>query len=234
MDAVSIDCARLRVGLGAYVLGALDAAERAELEEHLSDCPGCRDELVSLAALPGLLARVDPAGLVDDDGSAPDRAASSQALAARAVEELRARRRTRRPVLSGLVAAVAVLALVAGGSWVRNAFVDGGTTTVAATDPASHVWVEVRMDQRDSGTSMNVRLAGAYENAGGPYVSEDDERCALIAVSRDGRRETAATWGAASDGSARAVGQVSIPIGQLRSLEVVTLSGKHLVTVPVT
>jgi anti-sigma factor RsiW len=36
---------------GAYVLGALDAAEHAAFEEHLAGCPACREDHDSLAAL---------------------------------------------------------------------------------------------------------------------------------------------------------------------------------------
>ncbi|MFC5268780.1 anti-sigma factor family protein [Kribbella qitaiheensis] len=43
------------VAIGAYVLGALDPAERLELERHLPDCPTCLDALLRFANLPGLL-----------------------------------------------------------------------------------------------------------------------------------------------------------------------------------
>lgn len=46
---------RENVSLGAYVLGALEPAERAAVERHLPGCPSCRDEVVSFAPLPGLL-----------------------------------------------------------------------------------------------------------------------------------------------------------------------------------
>ncbi len=51
-------CAEVRLSLGAYVLGALDPADRSRVDAHLSGCPDCRDELASFAALPGLLGRV--------------------------------------------------------------------------------------------------------------------------------------------------------------------------------
>ncbi|MGH9068380.1 MAG: anti-sigma factor family protein, partial [Acidimicrobiales bacterium] len=51
-----------RLSLGAYVLGALEAPERDELEAHLGDCPECREELVALGRLPSLLAGLDEAG----------------------------------------------------------------------------------------------------------------------------------------------------------------------------
>jgi anti-sigma factor RsiW len=43
------------------VLGALTPAERYRFERHLSGCPACRDELVWLAGLPGLLRRLTEA-----------------------------------------------------------------------------------------------------------------------------------------------------------------------------
>jgi hypothetical protein len=46
---------------GAYVLGALDPAERRVFEDHLPHCANCRSAVSSLAGLPGLLAHVPPA-----------------------------------------------------------------------------------------------------------------------------------------------------------------------------
>src|SRR6516165_6326798 len=52
------DCAEARPSLGVYVLGAIDPAERALVDSHLTTCRDCRDELAGLAGLPALLARV--------------------------------------------------------------------------------------------------------------------------------------------------------------------------------
>ena len=46
---------RLRELLGPYVLGGLDADDRARLEAHLPTCAACRDELATYAGLPALL-----------------------------------------------------------------------------------------------------------------------------------------------------------------------------------
>jgi hypothetical protein len=51
-------CREIRQALGVYVLGAIDPAERAEVDEHLAACPECREELASLAGLPALLRKV--------------------------------------------------------------------------------------------------------------------------------------------------------------------------------
>ena len=44
--------------LGAYALGALEAADRAQVEAHLPFCSACRDQLASIAGLPGLLSHL--------------------------------------------------------------------------------------------------------------------------------------------------------------------------------
>jgi anti-sigma factor RsiW len=54
----TMECPEARISLGVYVLGAIDPAERAQVEGHLATCRDCRDELAGLAALPALLARV--------------------------------------------------------------------------------------------------------------------------------------------------------------------------------
>ena len=56
-----MDCAEARLSLGVYVLGAIDPAERALVDHHLTTCRDCRDELAGLAGLPALLARVSTA-----------------------------------------------------------------------------------------------------------------------------------------------------------------------------
>ncbi len=51
------ECADIRPQLGVYVTGAIAPADRAAVVQHLASCEQCRDELVGLAALPGLLRR---------------------------------------------------------------------------------------------------------------------------------------------------------------------------------
>ena len=54
----AIECPEARVSLGVYVLGAIDPADRALVDAHLTTCRDCRDELAGLAGLPALLSRV--------------------------------------------------------------------------------------------------------------------------------------------------------------------------------
>jgi anti-sigma factor RsiW len=70
---MSTDHASMRLALGAYLLGALDPAEHAQIEAHVAECPDCRAELAELAGLPGQLARVSLAEITDTaTPAAPD------------------------------------------------------------------------------------------------------------------------------------------------------------------
>ena len=51
-------CRTYRELLGVYVVGAIEPAERADVDAHLAQCYECREELAGLALLPALLHRV--------------------------------------------------------------------------------------------------------------------------------------------------------------------------------
>lgn len=51
-------CREIRHALGVYVLGAIEPAERALVDEHLATCLDCREELAKLAGLPAMLRKV--------------------------------------------------------------------------------------------------------------------------------------------------------------------------------
>jgi predicted anti-sigma-YlaC factor YlaD len=50
-------CARWRLDLGAYVIGALEGTEREALSRHLADCPACRADYEDLLPVRDWLAR---------------------------------------------------------------------------------------------------------------------------------------------------------------------------------
>jgi anti-sigma factor RsiW len=54
-----VSSAHVREELGAYVLGALDPAERDAVAAHLAECRACAAEHARLAGLPALLAHAD-------------------------------------------------------------------------------------------------------------------------------------------------------------------------------
>ena len=90
---------------GAYVLGALAPADRAEFERHLPGCPSCRRAVASLAVLPGLLGRLD------SDTANPD-VVAPPSLLPRTLQAVAARRRAERRRRSWLAVAGAVAATI--------------------------------------------------------------------------------------------------------------------------
>ena len=69
------DCTDTRQALGVYVLGAIDPAERSQVDRHVTGCRECRDELAGLAGLPALLSRVsvDEVGRISGEDAEPVR-----------------------------------------------------------------------------------------------------------------------------------------------------------------
>lgn len=88
----------------AYVLGALDAAERAAFEEHLPTCAACRGRVAEAASIVALLP--PPSVPIFDDVPMPDTLLPGLLRNAQ-------RERTRRRRLTGSIAALAAACLVA-------------------------------------------------------------------------------------------------------------------------
>ena len=61
MPADQKRCPQWRYETAVYVLGAMTSTERRRFQRHLRGCPACRNEVVWLAGLPGLLRRLSAA-----------------------------------------------------------------------------------------------------------------------------------------------------------------------------
>jgi anti-sigma factor RsiW len=214
-----MNCSQTRLSLGAYVLGALDPAERCAVQTHLDGCPVCRDELAEFAGLPGLLSHLT-ADEVEAGAPAASSALLDRLLAAVAAE----RRRTVRARWLTAVAAAVVLGV---GALAGVTLTGGGgqrpVAVASATDPHTHVAATVWLRPKQWGTEVSLRLRGVAA----------DERCSLVAVASDGHRESAGSWQASYSGNADVTGAVSVAPAQLTRLDVVTFAGRTLVSVPV-
>jgi Putative zinc-finger len=223
VDAVNAPDA-YRISLAAYVLGALDGSERAELEAHLVGCAACQDELVHLAGLPGLLRQLS----LDDVGGASAEPMQTDGLSERALAQMRRfqRSRQRRQRTLVLSAAAALIAVLVTGSFATGMVGPGWFSqgvTVTASDASTHIGASVRMKDESAGTELALTLWGVPEK----------QRCMLVAIGRDGTRETTSTWIASYSGKATVEGYTSLPSSDMRSLEVSTPDGKRLLSIPV-
>ena len=185
--------------VAAHVLGALDPAERAELDQHLRDCEPCRREVVELAPIPALLARLDAEEVeTAAAGSAPDRLVA--AVRADVARVARSRRRWRRATAAA-AAAAAVLALV----WLVDDDAaprrfDGVALEVELASTAASG--EVVADERDWGTYVWVTADGLPRRDG--YT--------LWVVDTAGRWERAGTFAPTPDGSVALGGSTRLPM----------------------
>jgi len=205
---------QMSVELGAYVLHALEHEEDDEVRRHVAGCDLCQDEVRELSFTASLLSLLTLADLEQLDA---DEAACPTPPVAR-----RRRRPSRRAVLAVAAGLVATLSIPA--VWKLDHPAPTPTATVIrAADSTTHVAAAVRLVRQDSGTQVHLNLTGAYPQGW----------CALVAHSRDGRSDTAATWRADADGAADVAGMTAIPATRLSELDVVTDTGRVLVRIPV-
>jgi hypothetical protein len=236
---LSTECSRLRISLGVYVLGAIEPAERTALESHLNVCGRCRDELASLAGLPALLSRVTEEQLAQL-GPPPEELFES--VLAQANRETRTRRRRTNTLLA---AAAAVLVAVTGGvvgavahetasphtivappTSSGNVDKPSGGPKIIAKDRTTGVRAEVSLESKKWGTLMEVEVTGV----------DPGTECRMIAVSKNGRRDVAGAWAVPKnvpkDEPLEYYGSSMIDRKQLSAIEVRTVAGDHLVTIP--
>ena len=214
---MTLSCSDATVALGAYVVGALDPRERADVEAHLSHCPACRDELAQLAPLPGLMSRLS----LDEAVSGPPPVDDAMLERLLVVASRDRRVATHRRWLA-VAAAVAVLA---GGTTGAVALHRSMTAThwqqVSATTGPVHMTVD--MQPGATGTALHLWLRGVPSG----------ERCRLVAIADDGSRDFAGSWEATYSGTATIRGITSIERAHLSRLAIETYDGKTLVSAAV-
>lgn len=188
--------------VGAYALGILDDAEATAFEAHLAGCEWCAQQLDELAGMePMLAALADLPGSGSPTVGESLSAKPSPRLVEKLVDEVAERRARKRRRSFYMIAAAAAL-IIAGPLTVYavSGSDTGGTANVAvssaqaafqempdkitATDPTTNVTATVGLQKKDWGTEAVLEL----KNVAGP------QKCSLIAVGKNGERQTLATW----------------------------------------
>ena len=227
-------CREIKQALGVYVLGAIDPAERAVVDEHLSSCHECREELASLAGLPALLRKVP---IVEAERlAAPEQDPELAGVpSAEMLTSLVARtanvRRVHRWRTVAAAAAVAIVAL-GGGAFVANALQSPGTPPPVSTGASS--WhqtsgtgavagahLTVRYRNEPWGTQMEVNVTGLQPGS----------VCQFQVTDATGGKSMVGSWTAWS-GTAWYPASTWLGEQELRSFQVI-IDGKVVAAAPV-
>ena len=165
-------CREIRQALGVYVLGAIDPAERAQVDAHLATCPGCREELASLAGLPAMLRKVPAveAERLASPNAEPDLSVVPsedmlKSLVARTTNVRRIHRWR-----GALAAAAAVIVALGGGAAIATALQPGSSHVnehwrLAHGGGATGIHLTVEYRSVESGTLIKANVTGAPPGA---------------------------------------------------------------------
>jgi predicted anti-sigma-YlaC factor YlaD len=197
-----------------------------EVEAHVADCVGCRAELDQLAPLPGLLAMASTA--VEQMQAPSDDAMLERLLSAAAAERHRRRVRTAVVAVVGVAAAALIatpVAIIAANRDQTPAVSVADQVHASASDPSSGVWGKVTIARSSWGSAVNLTVTGV----------EAGTSCTVVVVTKDGSRQTAATWWAQEyPGPASVEGTVAAGLPTIDHVDLVdTASGKVLLALPV-
>jgi hypothetical protein len=236
MTNTTMDCPEARISLGVYVLGAIDPAERALVDAHLSTCQECRDELAGLAGLPALLARIskEEAIALADTGDSPFPLAEVESpeppreLLATVLDLTAARRRRRRWRDASLatVAAAIVAVGVFGGLQLGSS--PAQPTATAGAQQNLYVGQANGPMQTVTGQSGGITATVAYSSMG--WGTEFDTKvkgipigthCQLWVIDSSGNRHLASDWMTDNlEGTVWYPGSVGMPIKDISAFEV--------------
>ncbi|MCT2086472.1 zf-HC2 domain-containing protein [Microbacterium enclense] len=216
---------------GAYVLGALSAADRGEYERHLDGCELCRAAVAELAPTAGLLSRLsaDRAAAIDETDPSPRAAPVAPHPVLRERLVATARRRRRRVVAAWVGAAAAVLLIIAvpGVVALTGAPTDGGGIVYALDDVAgAPLEASVKLTPVEWGTRIDLvcEYTGEVLDAppgGWPYaLAVTDDRGATTMLS---------TWRAGPGSTTELSAGTDVSASRIDSIEIRTVDGDRVV-----
>jgi len=223
------DHERLSVSDGAYVLGALSAADRKEFEDHLAVCAECRATVAELAPTAGLLSRLsaERARAIDTRTGPVPLATPDPALRGRIVHTAR-RRRTRRVTAWTLAASVALLAVAVPSGVALITAVQQSSGTVYALDDVAGAPLEASVKLTSAPWGTRIDLVCEYTGevldappGGWPY--------ALAITDESGATSVLSTWRADPGSTTELSAGTDLSAADIGSVEIRTLDGDRVV-----
>lgn len=215
-----------RSQLGAYALGALDPDEAREVDAHLATCHECRAELAELEELNEFLDDIPPEAFLEGPP------ADGDLLLQRTLREVRTPAAPKQKRSRWLwVAAVVVLiaGALGGGVLIGRQTVDTtaepppGSKQVTVTDASTGTTMATTVEPRSGWSWIRVHLSGLKAGT----------ECEMLVTDKSGKTWVAGSWvvsdKAANDGSYFG-GGVLVPLDQIRTVEIRTVKGQHVVT----
>jgi anti-sigma factor RsiW len=226
--------------LGAYVLGVLDPDEVRAVDEHVSTCDECRQDLADLREMKDSLGEVPPEAFLDGPPEGGD------LLLQRTLREVRKDkvRRSRQRLLLAAAGIVALVAVAAGAGVLAGrgqaprpqvlptappssaAATVPGVRTVSATDPATGAKITATVTPAAGWVRVHADVGGIPAG----------KRCQLVVVPKSGTPLVAGSWlvspkgekdGTSLDGSAL------VAAADVAAVEVVTFDNEKLVSASV-
>jgi hypothetical protein len=212
--------------VGAYLLGALDPQEQVEMEWHLTSCEVCRQELIEVAHLPGLMHRltlgdVTQRASVRNLQAEPRPDLFPESDVARPLPEATTvdaspwsafvRRLSRSRML--LLTLIILLVLATGGAASAELLThepSPGVSTWTSTDAAGGIDTVARLADQTWGTDIRLWMDDLP-----PGLT-----CRVVVYPRTGAAETAGWWSTNYEERLMVPASTSIPLSQIDRIDV--------------
>jgi hypothetical protein len=213
--------------IGAYLLGALDPQEQGEMERHLTTCEICRQELIEVAHLPGLMHRLTLDDVTQGTSgrnlhAAPRPVLISESNVARPSTEATAADASfcssfvRRLIRSRMLLFAGIILLVLATVGVASAELLTGQASHAvltwrSTDAVGGIETVARLARQPWGTDIRLWMDDLP-----PGLT-----CRLVVYPRNGAAETAGWWSTNYEARLMVPGSTAIPLSQIDRIEVI-------------
>ncbi|WP_426184236.1 anti-sigma factor family protein [Microbacterium sp. TWP3-1-2b2] len=215
----------------AYVLGALNSADRRLFEAHLEDCEACGRSVAELAPVIGLLGRVERGhaeSYLTETPAGPDPSRRIELATIATADRVR-RLRTRWWTGAAVAAAAAVVAVVLAVTLPLGQ--SPQDVTVVTMQATSEVPLEASAELTEVGWGTRIDLECVY---GGSAGGGDGWPYALYVIGSDGVEEAVSSWRARPGTTARLSAGTALDLGGIETLEIRAVgSGQVLMRVEV-